>query len=380
MFDNRVIAELKKVVGWKDHWDIAEIPALSAALTTTESGQYYQDYHPSVRLDYIQALLPSNYPLTTFLDDIESSAINQMLEKMITQKKLNNAGMDLARNDLIYDNILKDRPIINESRFVGVEFSLNSDSIGLRAIIHRVGLYLTVAQPSLTLYLYSSLQASSVATYTYTSAVSNVFTWLAQEITLDYSDGSDNSGAVWYLGYYQDDLVGQAVLYDSLNWKNGYCRTCGGGNRSTKYNSISRYLTMSPFYISATNVPAVGTMFDTDDMVYDYSNNFGFNFNISIVCNLTQFWIDNRSTMTNAIGKIVALKVLEMMKASSQISAIEQNVQINIIRDLEGDSDTRQVPFWAQVDRAVKTTNLDQANVNSTCVPCARKGAVYGAV
>jgi len=380
MFDNRVIAELKKVVGWKDHWDIAEIPALSAALTTTESGQYYQDYHPSVRLDYIQALLPSNYPLTTFLDDIESSAINQMLEKMITQKKLNNAGMDLARNDLIYDNILKDRPIINESRFVGVEFSLNSDSIGLRAIIHRVGLYLTVAQPSLTLYLYSSLQASSVATYTYTSAVSNVFTWLAQEITLDYSDGSDNEGAVWYLGYYQDDLVGQAVLYDSLNWKNGYCRTCGGGNRSTKYNSISRYLTMSPFYISATNVPAVGTMFDTDDMVYDYSNNFGFNFNISIVCNLTQFWIDNRSTMTNAIGKIVALKVLEMMKASSQISAIEQNVQINIIRDLEGDSDTRQVPFWAQVDRAVKTTNLDQANVNSTCVPCARKGAVYGAV
>ena len=52
----------------------------------------------------------------------------------------------------------------------------------------------------------------------------------------------------------------------------------------------------------------------------------------------------------------------------------------NIIRDLEGDSDTRQVPFWAQVERAVKTTNLDQANVNTTCVPCARKGAIYGAV
>tara|TARA_R110000824_G_scaffold395070_5_gene595380 strand:- start:6048 stop:7190 length:1143 start_codon:yes stop_codon:yes gene_type:complete len=380
MFDNRAIAELKKVVGWRDHWDITEIPALSAALTTTESGQYYQDYHPSVRLDYIQALLPSNYPLATFLDDIESSAINQMLEKMITQKKLNNAGMDLARNDLIYDNILKDRPIINESRFVGVEFSLNSDSIGLRAVIHRIGLYLTVAQPSMNLYLYNSLQPKEVAKYSYTSAVSDCFTWLAQQVTIDYSDGSDNSGAVWYLGYYQDDLVGQAVLYDSLNWKNGYCRTCGGGDRSTKYNSISRYITMSPFYVEGVNLPAVGTMFDTDDMVKTPSTNYGFNFNISIVCNLTQFWIDNRSTMTNAIGKIVALKVLEMMKASSQVSAIEQNVQINIIRDLEGDSDTRQVPFWAQVERAVKTTNLDQANVNSTCVPCARKGAIYGAV
>ena len=380
MFDNRAIAELRKVIGWKDHWDLAEIPALSAALTTTESGQYFQDYHPSVRLDYIQALLPSNYPLTTFLLDIESSAINQLLEKMISEKKLNNAGMDLARNNLIYDNVLKDNPIINEGRFVGVEFSLNSDSIGLRAVINRIGLYLTATQPALRLHLYNSLQESEIAFYSFSSANPNVFTWLDQIINIDYSDGTDNSGAVWYLGYYQADLVGQAIKYDSLNWKNGYCRTCDGGTRSSKYNSISRYLTMSPFYVEGVNLPAVGTMWDTDDMVYTPSTNYGFNFNISIMCNLTQFWIDNRLTMTNAIGKIVALKVLQMMKASSQISAIEQNVQINIIRDLEGDGDTRQVPFWAQVDRAVKTTNLDQANVNTTCVPCARKGAIYGAV
>ena len=137
---------------------------------------------------------------------------------------------------------------------------------------------------------------------------------------------------------------------------------------------------MSPFYIATANVPAVGIIFDTDDVIYTYDNNYGFNLNISIKCDLTQFWIDNRSSMTNALGKIVALKVLEMMKASSQVSAIEQNVQINIIRDLEGDRDTRQVPYWAQVDRAVKAVNLDQANVNNTCVPCARKGASYGAV
>jgi len=379
MFDNRVIAELKKVIGWKDHWDLTEIPALPGSLTATESGQYYQDYHPTVRLDYIQALLPSNYPLETFLDDIETSSLNQLLEKLVVQKKLNNAGMDLARNNLIYDNVLKNKAIINESRFVGVEFCIDSQ-IGLRAMIHRIGLYLTSAQPTLTLYLYNSLQESVVSTYTFTSTNANSFTWLATDVVLDYSDGSDTSGGVFYLGYYQADLVGQAIQYDSLNWKNGYCRTCDGGVRSTKYNSVARYLQMSPFYIDSTKVPAVGTMFDTDDVVYTYDNNYGFNFNISIKCDLTQFWIDNRLTMTNALGKIVALKVLEMMKASSQVSAIEQNVQINIIRDLEGDSDTRQVPFWAQVERAVKAVNLDQANINNTCVPCARKGASYGAV
>lgn len=379
MFDNRVIAELKKVIGWKDHWDLTEIPALPASLTGTESGQHYQDYHPTVRLDYIQALLPSNYALETFLDDIETSALNQLLEKLVVQKKLNNAGMDLVRNNLIYDNVLKDKPIINESRFVGIEFVLDSD-IGIRAMIHRIGLYLTAAQPTLTLYLYNSLQEAVVSTFVFTSTAANSFTWLAQDIIIDYSDGSNTSGGVWYLGYYQDDLIGQAVQYDSLNFKNGYCRTCDKGARSSKYNSVARYLTMSPFYISAANVPAVGIIFDTDDVIYTYENNYGFNLNISIKCDLTQFWIDNRLTMTNALGKIVALKVLEMMKASSQVSAIEQNVQINIIRDLEGDRDTRQVPFWSQVERAVKAVNLDQANVNNTCVPCARKGASYGAV
>ena len=36
---------------------------------------------------------------------------------------------------------------------------------------------------------------------------------------------------------------------------------------------------MSPFYIDASNVPAVGTIFDKDDIVYTYDNNYGFNFN-----------------------------------------------------------------------------------------------------
>ena len=186
MFDASAITALKKVVGWKDHWDLTEIPALSASLTTTESGQYFQDYHPSVRLDYIQALLPSNYALATFLEDIESSAINQMLEKMITQKKLNNSGMDLARNNLIYDNVLKDNPIINEGRLVGVEFSLNSDSIGLRAVINRIGLYLTATQPALKLHLYNSLQATEVANYVFASTSADVFTWLDQIININF--------------------------------------------------------------------------------------------------------------------------------------------------------------------------------------------------
>ncbi len=380
MFDLRAITELKKVVGFRDHWNTVDVPVLPVTLSDSESGQYYQDFHPMVRLDYISALLPSDYPLDTFLDDIETSAIKQMLNKMQMFKKLNNSGKDLARNNLIYDNVLKNKPIVNESRFVGVEFCLNDTSVGIRAIINRVGLYLTTAQPSLTLYLFNSLQEDAVSTYTFTSVNANSFTWLETQINIDYQDSSGTDGGVWYLGYYQDDLVGQAIQYDVLNWQNGYCQKCDGGTRSKKFNSISKYVNMSPFYVSGASLPAVGKLFDADDIVYNYTCNFGLNFNVSVVCNLSQFWIDNRLTMVNAIGKTVALKILEMMKASSQISAIEQNVQFNIIRDLEGDRETQSVPFWQQAERSIKSTNFDQSNINTTCVPCARKGAIYGAV
>ncbi len=381
MFDIRTITELKKVVGFRDHWNATDIPALPSALTESESGQYYNDFHPMIRLDYISALLPSDYALNTFLDDIETSSIKQMLNKMQTYKKLNNAGQDLVRNNLIYDNVLKNKTVINEGRFVGVEFCLRDTSAGIRAVINRIGLYLTSAQPSLTLYLFNSLQETAVSTYNFTSTSANSFTWLETAINIDYESGANTDGGVWYLGYYQNDLgLNNAIQYDNLNWKNGYCRTCDGGIRSGKYNSIQKYVDMSPFYVASSQLPAVGTMFDTDDVVYTYSQNYGFNFNVSIVCNLSQFWIDSRLSMVTAIGKMVALKILEMMKASSQISAIEQNVQFNIIRDLEGDAETQSVPFWQQTDRSIKATNLDQSGINTTCVPCARKGAIYGAI
>jgi len=381
MFDIRTIAELKKVVGFRDHWNATDIPALPTALTESESGQYYNDFHPMIRLDYISALLPSDYALNTFLDDIETSSIKQMLNKMQTYKKLNNAGQDLVRNNLIYDNVLKNKTVTNEGRFVGVEFCLRDTSAGIRAVINRIGLYLTSAQPSLTLYLFNSLQETAVSTYNFTSTSANSFTWLETAINIDYESGANTDGGVWYLGYYQNDLgLNNAIQYDSLNWKNGYCRTCDGGIRSGKYNSIQKYVDMSPFYVAASQLPAVGTMFDTDDVVYTYSQYYGFNFNVSIVCNLSQFWIDSRLSMVTAIGKSVALKILEMMKASSQISAIEQNVQFNIIRDLEGDAETQSVPFWQQTERSIKATNLDQSGINTTCVPCARKGAIYGAI
>lgn len=383
MYDNEVIDELKKVVGWKNHYDPTDVPPLNPTLNVSESGRFFNDgsFNQLVRLDYIQTMLPPNRPLDNFLEETVEAACNNVLTKISIQKQLTAKGKDLVTSKLIHQQIIRGDTITNEGRFVGVQFKIN-DAEGIRATINRVGLYLTAAQPNLVLYLFSSLQDDVVTTVNYTSSNANSFEWLEtrDDLNIYFDDGSNNSGAVWYLGYYQDDLVGNAIQYKTLNWINGYCGSCGNNyNSSTAYKSISKYVNMRPFYVASGDLPAVGKLFDHNDMVYCSTNNFGFNFNITVSCNLTRFWIDNRLTFAEAIGKSVALLVLEMIATSSQSSGTEQNLQPMAQLALEADNATKATTFLSQVERAIKVIKLDEGNVNNNpCLPCARKGARTG--
>lgn len=385
MYSSTVITELKKVIGWRDFWDLTEIPTLGSPLNDTEIGQYYQYYNGALRLDYISSLLPPNRTLTTYLDQVETEAITQLLNRLETDNKLGNSGKDLARNDVIYEVGRKVQNITNESRFCGVMFEL-ADSTGLTAIINRIGLYLTANVTDLDLYLFHSSQEQKIASYQFTTAKSNSFSW--QEIRIELKHDIDTSGitgGTWYLGYYQDDLAlqtTQAVRYSAMNWLHGYCGTCGGGVNQAKYTSISSRLMMTGFYVPNASLPvSKDEAFDPSTAVKTNSNNWGFNFNITIGCDLTQFWIDNRRTLADCIGLSVAMRILEDMKYSDQINNIEKAVKIMIVRDLEGAADTNNPPLNQKLAKAIKALRWDEGNLNKDCLPSARKpSTTYGAI
>ena len=118
---------------------------------------------------------------------------------------------------------------------------------------------------------------------------------------------------------------------------------------------------MQGFYVQSANLPASKTeRFDPTTVIKTNSNNWGFNFHISVTCNLTQFWIENRSTLKKVIGLKVAMKVLEMMKFSSQINNIEESVKIMIVRDLEGATDTGSKPLSEKLEDAVEEVARDE--------------------
>jgi hypothetical protein len=385
MYNSTVVTELKKVLGWRDFWDLGEIPTLGSPLNDSEISQYYQQFSGAIRLDYISSLLPPNRSLTTYLDTVETEAITQLLNRIERESKLANVGKDIARNDVIYNVGRKTQNITNESRFCGVMFELK-ESTGITAIINRIGLYLTAPVTNLNLYLFHSSQEAVISTYQFTSTTTNSFSWNELRIQMDYDISSSNiSGGTWMLGYYQDDVAAQtaqAVRYTAMNWLHGYCNTCGGGSNQAKYTSISSRLSMTGFYVPAASLPVdKNEKFANDVLIKTNSNNWGFNFNITIGCNLTQFWIDNRRTLADCIGLSVAMKVLEMMKYSSQINNVEEGVKIMIIRDLEGATDTKNPPLNEKLAQAIKALRLDEGNLHKDCLPSARKPSTnYGAI
>jgi hypothetical protein len=372
---------LSGLVGWRNHYDTKEIAELSEELQVSETGEYYQERHPALRLDLIKATLPNNRDLGEYLQEVENGAVTEILNDLMESKELARTSKTVVANDVIYntEGWVNDT-ILNESRFVGVRFRV-MQTVGLKAVINRIALQLTQSQDKLPIYLYHSHRAKYLAKIEYTTAQGGQFNWLEviQEL---HADDEDLSGGSFFLGYYQDDLTGQAIQYKKLNWRNGYCSTCDGGIRQSRYTSITKYLQMQPFYVPNGSLAGDNDfMFDPSAIIETDDNNWGFNFNVSINCDLTNFWCDNRKSLKNILALRVTIKILKNMQFSQQINHIEEQLKMMIIRDLEGDKETNYVNLYQQYSRAVKSLKFNHSSISKVCLPCDRNSGVsYGVV
>lgn len=380
MFDTAKAREcLKGLIGWRNHYDLTEIPALSAELKESETGEFYQDEHAAMRLDLIKACLPQNRNLEEYLKETEEAAIVSVLNDLAETKEIAKTSKEIVANDVIYNSEgwINDT-LLNESRFVGIRFRLKHQ-IGLKAIINRIALQFTQAQTDLTLYLFHSHKTEAIAQITYNSTQNGSFEWLevSQEL---HADDANLSGGSFFLGYYQDDVTGQAVRYKKLNWKNGFCKTCDGGVRQARYKSVSKYVEMQPFYVPNASLSATpSNMFDPEDIMETDDNNWGFNLNISINCDLTNFWCDNRKSLKKVLALKMVIKVLRMVQFSQQINYVEEQLKNMVIRDLEGDKETNYINLHQKYERAKKAINFNHSSIAKICLPCdTNSGVSYG--
>ena len=380
MFDTLEVTNcLKTSIGWKNHYDLTEIPALDPSLNVSDSGIFYGSLHPALRLDIIKATLPPNNDLDTYLAGKIEDGIVQLMNRLVVEKGLKEYSKEVLANDVILDRYgwSKDT-IMNEGRFVGFQFKMNLE-IGLQLIMKNIGFQFNMPQTALKIYVFHSTKFDPVIKFDLTTTTGIEWAWVQEEVNL-VTDTLDISGGVWIIGYYQDDIAGEAINYTDFDWRTGPCGTCSHHSRRRMdyWRELHRFMDIMPIFVPAASF-IVGEMFDLRDSFNDFRTNWGMNFRLSAQCELSYFFCTHKHSFIQALGLQVTWSILNDMKFRQQINYVEEGIKNMIIRDLEGDRDTNAINIVEQLKDAIKAIQFEHSKKSIHCLPCNnKKGVNYG--
>lgn len=422
----QVIECLKGLVGFRQT-DNPDYPQLGPSLLVSESGLFFQDEHPLLNIENIDQALKNyakyNFPewqvaveysigqrvyegtvvyeslinnntgnqpsaspgqwvvvdlFSQKLQALVESSINKMLLKVTTKKKLRENTKSILDNVYLFDGVgrLADKEL-KQNRFVGISFKVMTEN-DLRAIIKRIGLQFTEANADFNLYLFHSSQSNPIKVFTYQVAGNSSFQWFAEEnFALPYNAETLDSGGIYILGYYEEDLTGQAINKRYYWDRAPNCATCNKDHYY--YENWSQYFDFGPVSVGAQFLEGIkpsdgaAKLFDVDKMAYYDSSNFGINMQVTANCDLTDFICRNRELFTDPLIKQVTVDLLEEIAYSSRHNQISKETRTLAMYALNGDKDNYgQKKELAYV---IKGLDFDMSDLNSVCAPCQDKWA-----
>lgn len=368
---------LKNLIGWKQHYNTEVV--INDDLQKSETFEYYQDFHPALQLNIISQSLERDRDINQYLEEKVSTGITQLLND-IEQKRQANGVKDLLASETLLDKYgWANDGIYNENRFVGFMFEL-LDKTGLALLIQNIGLQLTIPQTGLKIYLYHSSQMDPLKVFEVDVTKAISWNWIKLDAELG-SKTKDTQGGTYYIGYYQDDLLGTAINYTDFNWNRGACGSCDGNKMIKAWANIQKYASFMPMYVPNQNLSDDRFMFDERAVMVDPNKSWGINFKLSVVCELSDFFCSNRRNLKTALGLKVTYLILTDIKFSQQFNYINEDIKNLIIRDLEGDKDTYNFGIAAKLSKEINNVYLDTSGLNKYCLPCSDKGGIdsYGA-
>lgn len=379
MIQKEIVNEcFKNLLGWKNHFDTEEISELNEELTSSLTKEYYNEKHPALRLDYILQSLPRNQELEIYLKTAVETSVDVMVNDFINYYKLNNGnGLFYETAPLIQSSGWRNDTVINEGRFVGMCVKLKGRN-GVKVSINKIGLQLTDAQTDLKIYVYNKSKKEAVKTYDFKKGGLNGFDYIESDIHILEKDLNGLNGE-FYIGYYQNDLIGNAINYKNLDFNTGYCGVCDGGVKNAIYKKLINNAECFPFYVpNGEEIKNEG--FDVENVIFTNNVNFGMNIEVTASCDLSYFICQQKFNFKELLYLNVAKKILKDILYSSEVNRIEENLKVLIIRDLEGDKETKSLSLNEQYEKALKVLNIDYAGVYAPCLPCKEDPYKYKAV
>jgi len=378
MFNPTTIQQcMVSLLGWRNDAN-PDVPQItSPELLQSDSGLIYNDFHPLLSIENIVNTLPEDKTIDDYLAEKVASGISKGLTKVMIEKKLNESTKTLLNSSKLFDGIGRFQDtIISDGSFVGIEVEI-FPSYGTKVIIDKIGLQFTQPQTNLPIYIYHTSQIDAIKVVSATTTKQNSLEWLTLSETIDFAYLSDqyDSGGMFYIGYYQDGISGQAIKKD-FNWMQGPCNTCRGGANAMKvWNERLNFVRVVPVEVESSNLNGI-QMFDYTKRKYTPANNFGMNFGVTVQCDVSDYLCEQKFVLTDLIGKQVAVDILNDMKHSTRLNRIANVSQNMIIRDLEGDRETNEPGLAVRLSNSIKAVDFDFSKIDSPCLPCNKKWGI----
>lgn len=385
-----------------DHW---KFPAYSAVVTYAKFDRVRASddkVYESLEDDNIAnnpATSPGSWELVPLLSQkleavVKSSTV-RLLNEVFTKKKLHGSTKSIVESAQFFagsGNIMDKE--VKLGRFVGFRIS-TTDERDLAAAVRRLGTQFTAVNPAFKLYVYHTSLEDPYRVYELNLDRVNSFKWSELKdvtrgedlLTLTVTSDDHAPGGEFYIGYYEDDLIGQAIN-KSYRWDVApSCGTCN--NDLYYYQKWSPYFNVTPIAIPASALtgikpsdPGGPKLFDVNYAQDTYSRNYGLNMDISVRCDVTPILCREKQILAGPILKQVAVDLIKILAYSTRNNVIAKEVRDLALFALQRkDSPGGGGGIVEDLAAAVKTVSFDFSDLSSMCLPCNDSGGpTYGTI
>jgi len=246
------------------------------------------------------------------------NGIDRLLNAYVNTKKARSVTKTLMDSVLLYNgqgDIDDLEP--NQNKFVGVRLRPKKLERHLVTILNKIGHQFSDSFDDLEIKLYNASNQNVIATYTVDQS-DNSFGWTAVTTgnELRYADLHD-AGSDWFIGYKQSDLeaLGAQAINRALYWDNTTAIT--NDVWKAYYKQYSKFLDIQGFSVLESKM-VNDTMFSVNDYNLEPTKSFGLNLELTIINDLTQFFIDQADMLGNAVKFNTAMVLMEQMASNTR--------------------------------------------------------------
>lgn len=418
--------------GWRQGYD--PDTQIAPSLTTSETGQYFQEVHPMLTLENIKAIMPrfdkvdypewdaatvyaagskvqyndkgyraltdntnqqpdisltSWEPFDDFSEWIEEKTEASIIKCIRTFWDEKMAGRT-AKNLLEYKALFNGAGRItdlekNYDNLVGFEITPIRAN-GIVATINKIGLQFK-GTGDVTLYLYHSSRMVPLKTETFTRTRDGGMQWFdVSNWLLPYLSQDTDAGGSWFLVYDQNEvaLTGQQAVRQNRDWSERPCSYCDQ-RENAAYNIWSKYLEIHPFKLTSYSERfAQGELWDIADNLYTYTTNYGINLQITISCDITDVILQHKQAFQSVIGLQVASDFLRefVYNPNFRVNRAQENfAKGELLYELDGDSQGyKKSGINYELKQAMRAVQIDTTSLSRICFPCNNGGVRFRTV